>query len=280
MISGDENTEPADYVAAEWLAGKRQLLALSVGCGTGREEVRWARTGRFRRIDAYDLSEPRIREAARYAKAEGCADKIRFHAADVRELKAPKGTYDVVIAEGALHHLSPLADVISFLESALKPGGYLVLKDFVGPSRFQWTGRQLEAVDCLLAVLPERYRRRWMTGTVKRRFFRPSRLSMLLSDPSEAAESSRILPLLSEWFEPVERTGIGGTLLHLLFNDIAHNFLSEDAESRRLLRLCFAAEDKLLASRELASDFVFGVFRKRMSRPNPGGGGTGPLDER
>ncbi len=262
LITGREDLDPAAYVAQRHFAGRKALTALSVGCGTGRNELRWAATGAFARIDGYDLSARRIEEARRHAEAEGCAGTVRFHMADARTLVLPPASYDVALAENALHHFTPLREMVALLHAALRPGGYLILRDFVGPARFQWTERQLEAVAGLLAVLPERYRRRWRSGTLKRRFYRPSRLSMRVSDPSEAAESDRILTVLQERFEPVEERPFGGTVLHLLFDDIAHHFLGEDAETQRWLRLCFDAEDALLAAGDLPSDFVFAVYRK------------------
>ena len=54
-----------------------------------------------------------------------------------------KDSYDLVLAEGALHHFTPLHAVYDKIFRALKEGGYLVINDFVGPTRFQWTDRQL-----------------------------------------------------------------------------------------------------------------------------------------
>ncbi|GAG14624.1 unnamed protein product, partial [marine sediment metagenome] len=42
-------------------------------------------------------------------------------------------------------------------------------------------------------------------------------------------------------------------------------FLTDDDETRRALRLCFEAEDLLLQSAELSSDFAVAVCRKRSS---------------
>ena len=262
LVTGDADLEPAAYVAQTYLAGRAPLAGLAVGCGTGANERRWAATGAFARIDAYDLSAPRIAAARRAAAEAGLGAVLHFEAADVRSLALPRHGYDVLLAENALHHFTPLEPVLDRLAAALRPGGLVVVRDFVGPARFQWTDRQLEAVAGLLRVLPAAYRQRWRSGTVKTRHFRPGRLAMRLSDPSEAAESDRIRPLLRARFRPVEERPFGGTVLHLLFDDIAHHFLDDTAETRRWLDLCFAAEDALLASGELPSDFVFAVYRK------------------
>jgi hypothetical protein len=86
-----------------------------------------------------------------------------------------------------------------------------VLNEYIGPARFQWTARQLEAVNALRELLPPRYRVRWQDRGLKRRVHRPSRLSMMLYDPSEAVESDRIVPSLDKFFAVVERRDYGGT---------------------------------------------------------------------
>jgi hypothetical protein len=86
---------------------------------------------------------------------------------------------------------------------------------------------------------------------------------MLLLDPSEAVESSRILPLLDEIFEVVEVKEYGGTILALLLNGIAHNFSAQDTVAQQWLNICFTVEDLLLEAGEIQSDFAFVVCKKR-----------------
>lgn len=263
LITGSASCDPSSYVCTKYLKDKRQLHALSLGCGTGHRELRWAETGCFTRIDAFDISVERIEYARKRSSEHSYGHILRYQIANVHEVEASDESYDVILAEGILHHLSPLAGILSRIRRFLKPDGFFVINDFVGPSRFQWTERQLEIVNGLLSLLPHEYRKRWKTGSVKRKVYRPGRLAMMLNDPSEAAESSKILPLVSEIFEIVEFREYGGTVLHLLFNRIAYNFVSEDDRTRRFLDLCFEVEDALLASNQIDSDFVFLVCRKK-----------------
>jgi len=263
LISGDPALDYRQYALQKFLSQRRDLIALSPGCGTGHREIQWAKLDAFSRIDAYDLSEPRIEEARKRARESECDNIVHFHSGDIYALDLPRDHYDIVFAEQSLHHFSPLEPLLTRLRASLKPDGYFLVNEFVGPTRFQWTDRQLEVVNGLLSTLPEECRRIWRTGALKRRVFRPSKLRMVLTDPSEAIESARIVPLLEEMFEVTELTGYGGTVLHLLLNGIAHHFTSDDAPCRRLLDSCFAIEDALIESGELASDYAFAVCRKR-----------------
>ena len=85
---------------------------------------------------------------------------------------------------------------------------------------------------------------------------------MKLANPSEAAESSLILPLLGEIFTPLEIKNNGGTLVCLVFFEIAHHYLQADEPAEKTLSLCLATEDILMQSNEISSDYILGIFQK------------------
>jgi SAM-dependent methyltransferase len=261
MISGDENVDHVNYIFRKFLHGKKDLAAFSPGCGSGGNEILWAETGVFKRIDACDLSAPRIAKAIELAGKKNLAAIVQFHIGDMRAISG-ENRYDLVITEGALHHFYPMRLTLEKIRSLLKPGGLLVVNEFVGPSRFQWTAGQLRAAGAMLALIPETYRQRWPDGKVKTRIDAPGRLRMRLADPSEAAESSLILPLLREMFSTLEIKSKGGALIPLVFFEIAHHYIQGDETADRILRLCFALEDLLMQSGEISSDYVLGVFQK------------------
>lgn len=265
LISGDVNVDYYEYVSRKHLSDGESLNGLSLACGTGHRELRWAELGRFKSIDAYDLSEARIAYASDKANEKGYGDIISYRVADVYDIEMRECYYDVVLAEQSLHHFSPLEEILLRINRFLKPNGYVIVNEFVGPTRFQWTDRQLEVVSGLLSVLPVKYRVLWNSTSLKSEVFRPSRLSMILSDPSEAVESSRIIPLLYEIFDVIEVREYGGSVLNLLFSGIAHNLLSEDDETQRFIRLCFEIEDLLLESGDIQSDFAVVVCKKRLN---------------
>ncbi len=261
LVSGDETIDHVDYFCRKYLGRGKNLAAFSPGCGGGGNEMRWAATGFFRRIDACDLSFQRIARAREDAARHGRAGILNFQVGDLASV-AGENIYDLVIAEGALHHFYPMHAALERIRRLLKPGGFLVISEFVGPSRFQWTRKQLQAANALLDEIPVAYKRRWGDGKIKRKVDAPGLLRMKLADPSEAAESSLILPLLQEMFLPLEIKNKGGTLSSLVFHGIAHHYLQDDETALGILRTCFAAEDRLMRNGEIASDYVFGVFQK------------------
>ena len=83
---------------------------------------------------------------------------------------------------------------------------------------------------------------------------------MRLKDPSEAVESDAIIPTIHNLFDVVEERKLGGTLVNLVLDDIAHHFGSE----RDWLRLMFAVEDALMSVGEIQSDHTLIVARRRL----------------
>ncbi|MCX6173447.1 MAG: class I SAM-dependent methyltransferase [Ignavibacteriales bacterium] len=263
MITGDPQKEYYCYFSEKYLSGSSLLTALSLGCGTGHRELKWAETKKFKMIDAYDLSETRIEFARKMAKQNKMNSMISYHAEDIYKIPLKENYYDVIFGEQSLHHFTPLEELFVRVKKMMKPGGYFVINEYVGSNRFQWKEEQLKAANDLLNQLQTKYKTYWQQNTIKKRIFSPSRLRMLLNDPSEAVESENILPLMDKHFQLIELKNYGGTILQLVFDKIAHNFLSDELETKEILSRCFNYEDKLIADGILKSDFVFAVFKNK-----------------
>jgi 2-polyprenyl-3-methyl-5-hydroxy-6-metoxy-1,4-benzoquinol methylase len=260
LMTGDERIDFPAHVAANFLSGSG-LRALSLGCGLGGRELRWAELGVFEKIDAFDIAPATGAAAAARAHDAGYADVVDFEVRDVTTLDDER-RYDVVLAEHSLHHLAPMPDVVSKIAGMLEPGGLFVVDEFVGPQRFQWTRRQIAEAQMVLDAFPDSYKV-ISPGVSKRRIVRPSKLWMLLTDPSEAIDSARIRPVLHEQLEVVEERPYGGAVLHLALADIAQNFLDDSPETNHVLGAAFEAEDRLMASGAVGSDFTAFVCRTR-----------------
>lgn len=260
FITGSESVAYQKYVAHKYFHRKK-LNGLSIGCGTGYHEIEWVRASRNLNLTGFDISEQRIREAKRLAFASALDHRLKFIVGDAYDFEYGKEQFDVIIAEGALHHLRSLDALLPRIKSSLKRNGILIVNEYVGRRRFQWTDRQMEITNAVLLLLPPKYRID-VDGHLKKRIYRPGRLSMWLNDPSEAAESDMIEPLLEKHFRIIEKKPYGGTILQNLLKDIAHNFLSGGDEAKSWLDLLFRIEDYALGFDEIRSDFIFFVCRK------------------
>ena len=169
MMSGKSEKPYQRYVAEKYLRPSGGQKALSLGCGSGGKEIAWAETGCFEIIDAYDISENRILAARTALQETPFREVIRYRVGNVQNLQLPPESYDVVLFDHSLHHFSSLDVLLPRMREVLKPGGMVVANEFIGPSRFQWSDRQIEVVNGLLAVFPRRYRTRWGSKVCRRR---------------------------------------------------------------------------------------------------------------
>lgn len=262
MITGSPNTTYHHDIAQRYLQNGGMVKALSLGCGTGKKELQWAETGCFQSIDAYDISEKRIRMAREELKGTRFQNIIKYHVGNIEDIIYPDAKYDIVIFDHSLHHFSSIDSLLQHVHNALKPNGFLIANEFVGPSRFQWTKIQIDVANGLLSIFPSRYKTRWDSNMCREKLWRPSKLAMWISDPSEAIESSKIVPLIHKHFKVIEQKGYGGSILHLVFSGIAHHFINPDDIAQKLLDIAFAVEDILLHEKEIDHDFAFIVAKK------------------
>ncbi len=259
--TGDTQKEYREYIYEKYLKELQPVTALSVGCGNGLNELAWAQYCKFDELKGIDLTEKSIEEANLLSCEEG-RPEIQFEALDIMNLEMPDSYYDVIFAQASLHHFSPLEKIVKNLRLALKPGGLLIVNEYCGPNRFQWNKKQIEEANKMLNLIPEKYRQRWKLEETKEEISEPGIVRMMLSDPSEAIESENIKPLLDKYFEPLEISNSGGTLLHPVLHDIAHNFKDDDSEAQEILDRLIKTENELISSKQLSSDFFMAIYKK------------------
>ncbi len=258
-VSGDPEVNWVDY-AAERLFGEGLDEGLNLGCGSGRLEEHALSIGLLRRFHSIDISEGAVEEA----RGRLGEERVRFEVGDANEMELPEGAYDVAFAAGSLHHFTELEHVLDQVGRSLRPGGYFVFDEYVGPSNFQWSDRRLDVINRLLAEIPPGYRRDLRSiFRRKRRVYRPPLDESRRDSPFEAVRSEDILPLVRERFEVVVERGYGGAVLHQLLDGIAGNFDPGSDRDRELLKKLIRKEMELEEAGEVGSDFAFVLARKK-----------------
>ena len=165
-----------------------------------------------------------------------------------------------MFAPSSVHHVKELEVLFDWVTGTVQSGGVFVLQEYVGPSRFQWSPKQLEIAQGVLPLIPEFFRR-LPDGTHKESIWTPTPEEMAASDPTEAVRSAEILPLLEDRFEVVRRVDHGGALVMLLLHGIARNFHHENYESLVLLQFLLHMDDLLLRERVLETNFCDVIVR-------------------
>lgn len=229
--------------------------AISLCSGDGGFERLLVENGIFGHVTGTDIAPGRV--AAANAARGVLADRLAFEVADVNRAEFGEACYDVVFAKAALHHVSELEALFAGIRRCLKPGGHLVTLDFFGPTRFQWTDRQLAAANAFLEEqVPQALRRR-ADGSLHR-VVRPTVQEMIAMDPSEAVRSAEVYGLLTANLRIDKEIPVGGALLNLVLDpSIIMNFQPGQPEHDAVIRQAFERERALMRSGELASDFKF-----------------------
>jgi SAM-dependent methyltransferase len=260
-ISGD-----ATVGAAEWLVrriGRSPRRALSLGCGFGGFENCCLTLGLAQHVEAVDISAEAIARARAAAAAARLSERVDYRVADLNEIALPSGTYDLIAGVSAVHHVERLEHLFTQCSRALKPGGWLFLDEYVGPSRFQSPPAVLAEINAALASLPERCRRSAFSGDIVHHIAPPPLAWFAANDPSEAARSADILPVLAQSFDIVELRPYGGAILHLLLSGIAGNFDETNPHDVELLQKLEASERRLEDTGAIGSDFAVVLAQPR-----------------
>ena len=244
--------------------------ALSLCCGFGEVERFMERFKVATSITGLDISPGAIEEAKKRAADEGLTT-IEYRVCDINKEELPRGKYDLVWANGALHHLRDLERVVERIHDSIKPGGMLVSNEYVGP-RYQQVGeRQQEIINAVVHLLPAMFREEppaSRSRKLRQRLFsadkqshlgqvwRPTPLSYFVdTDPSECVRSDLIIPTLRKVFSRVEVKQFGGSILfYALGANFYDRFDMENKHHRMFLEMLFNIEDTMIETGELTPD--------------------------
>lgn len=126
--------------------GIHEGAALDAGCGPGQIALKLARALPDLRVTGVDRSAVMLRTAAQEAAAQGLSHRAEFVRADASRLSFHDGSFNLVISNSVLHHLSDPTAALSELGRVTKPGGKVLLRDLRRPARpvfvfAAWHGR-------------------------------------------------------------------------------------------------------------------------------------------
>jgi SAM-dependent methyltransferase len=263
LISGDASVGWVEHLKHTRFPRER-ARGMSLGCGSGAVVIDALRLGIVQQMEGIDLSSGAIEIATARSAAAGLGKRARFQVANVNAMEI-QGPLDLIVFEQSLHHVDALDTVLGNCAAALALDGWLVVNEYVGPDRFQWSGEAERLMNAILERLPDGYKRHPDDGSVKLSMQRVDPQAVIDLDPSEAIHSSAIIGALEARFECVERRDFGGTLLQFLLADIAANFDPDDYRDVALLRLTTLLETELIRCGVIGSDFVYAVYRHKIS---------------
>ena len=237
-VSGDPDVWPTTWLKSRLAAQTPLERTLSIGCGMGQFERDLVRLDIVGHVLGVEVSPVCVAEATRLAAESGQGHRIDYVCADAREELERCRDLDAILFHASLHHFDRLEALARQLRRALKPGGYLYFDEYVGPSPAEWS-------------LLDELRWNWHYYHLPKSVRRVGRIRPPINfdDPTEAVESSGILPAVEREFEIVERRDYGGNLLAVIYGNLrrpTENPPSPRADFDAAVAQLIAAEKELL----------------------------------
>ena len=261
-ITGDPKLGTYLYWIRKYFA-QPAPLALSLGCGFGRFERDWVRVNAVSRFHALDISEAAITAARQEAAKVGFAERIEYRVADLNKLELPAARYDAIFAIMSAHHVYGLENYFKQCRQALKPGAFLFLDEYIGPSRIQCPPLIVNAINRIREILPEPYRRNAFHDGKSVTYANETIENFEKTDPSEAIRSAEIVSTMKLHFDIVELKPYGGEIQHMLLQGLAGNFDENNPTDVAMLHLIGFLEEFLEECGGIQSDFAAIVARPK-----------------
>lgn len=230
------------------LAGRQLDRAISVGCGSAGKELAIIQDDLARSFDLWEISNSLAEEGRQNAQAVGLADRITYHVGDAFAA-TPASAYDLVTWDHSLHHMSDVDAALAWSVKVLRPGGYVMVNDYVGPNRLQFGRAEIDRANSILAHLGVPGRTSHSTIV--------SKLRQWLRDPSEAPQSELIPTAVARHLPGAELAPLGGAMLNILGGQVVP-FAADDEDP---VLKAFVDEDRKL-TREGHSHFAFTLWQK------------------
>jgi len=161
-----------------------------------------------------------------------------------------------------LHHFDKIEAFLSGkIRYVLKPNGFLIINEFVGATRHQFSKKQINAINKSIALIPKKFRTRFKSNLHKNKYRGVGIFRMIMADPSECIDSENIMPSIHKHYHTLIEKPYGGNLLMSALRDISHHFFKLNQEKEKVLKDLFLLEDDYLKNN--SSDFVFGIYENK-----------------
>jgi SAM-dependent methyltransferase len=154
---------------------KRVDKALSLGTGSGRYEKAFIERGFVKKFDTFDIIQK---------------NPLDSEINDLNFIDLPGNKYDFILCNSILHHIMNLEHLLFQVNNALKNNGIIVVNEYCGESKFQWSD---EKIKILNTKLRNRFGKKYS-------FLKIQKAPMWNYSPFEGVRSSEIHPIIKEYF--------------------------------------------------------------------------------
>lgn len=242
-------------------AGGRTIRILNLGSGNCQLEVGLALALQQKghqafTIECMDLNPAMLARGEALAKEKGVEGHLRFTAMDINKLQL-SSTYDVVLANHALHHFVQLEHIFDQIKTHLRPEGFFLTHDMIGRNGHMRWPEALEVVNALWSELPDRCKYNQM---LKRH--EPQYINIDCSSQGfEGIRAQDILPLLIQRFEFDLFVPFGNVIDVFVDRSFGHNFDANDKWATDFIDRVQRIDQELIESGKLKPTHMYAAMR-------------------
>ena len=240
----------------------RPLRFISIGAGNSDTEVRVARMlvdqGMHDfRLHCLELNSNMIERGFVLARENGVENQVLPVEGDFNFWN-PTETYDAVIANQSLHHVSNLEGLFDAIKRSLAPQGRFITSDMIGRNGHQRWPEAAAIVREFWRELPEKYRYNVQLRRQEHDFIDWD----CSQEGFEGVRAEDVLPLLIERFDFEFFLGFANVMDPFIDRSFGHHFDANSAADRALVdRIHARDEDELLAG-TITPTHMLAVLRK------------------
>lgn len=247
---------PDDFFlkSLEKVAGET-ILVLSVGSGNCDLEVALASQLSRVRMDCLDLNPTMLDRGREQARKFGVEDRVRFLEEDFNQLTLEE-SYDVVIFNQSLHHVTELEVLLDEVKRKLKPGGKILLSEMIGRNGHVRWPVALHWIWQFWRELPPSYRYNRMYRCYEELYVDRDCSGVAF----EGIRAEDILPLLLQRFEFEFFFGFGNVIDPFVDRVFGPNFDAGKTWDRDFVDRVHAKDQELIEAAEIPPTHMLAVL--------------------
>lgn len=175
-VSGQTEIPLTRYLIARYAKGPVTNL-LEVGCLTGKKLLTLGAVNRY----GVDVAS----EAIERGRQDN--PSLNLSVMDLNEPSSLGVPFNVILANGVLHHIEKLEACADWIVESLAPGGVLIASEYTGPVRYRYSKAEIDEINAAIDLLP---------ADLRQTFDPASLAPKLRADPSESIRSRDIVDVL------------------------------------------------------------------------------------
>lgn len=246
----------------------RPVKVISVGAGNCDSEIAVAKLLLERHEDGFhieclDITSAMLERGRQLAHANDLARHFSFVNADFNQW-TPSATYDVVLANQSLHHVTNLEGLFDAVHTAIGDQGIFVVSDMIGRNGHMRWPEALAIVQEFWKELPKHYRYNRQLRRQEKKFGNWD----CAGEGFEGIRAEDILPLLVQHFGFDFFFGYGNLIDPFIDRGFGPNFDAEKDWDRKFIdRLHARDEQEMLAGRIKPTHMLAVLRRDRNAQP-------------